>query len=180
MAGLICMVNTILSIYTPYGGHFVGTCFLDVMTLGIIQDVTGGGINIWMVCIIGLVFSPIYFFFFKWAIKRFDLHTPGRGGNQLFSKKDYLAKKDNKNLKGNERIIGIIEAYGGKDNITVVEACFTRLRVQVKNGSLVNDDKLKSLGAVGVVRVSPTSVQSIFGTEADVLKTKVKEQLEME
>jgi hypothetical protein len=46
MAGLMCMVNTILSIYTPYGGHFVGTCFLDVMTLGIIQDVTGGGINI--------------------------------------------------------------------------------------------------------------------------------------
>jgi glucose-like phosphotransferase system IIB component len=133
-----------------------------------------------MVCLVGLAFSPIYFFFFRWAIKRFDIQTPGRGATQLFTKKDYLAKKEQKNLKGNEKIKGIIEAYGGKENIVVVEACFTRLRIQVKDGSLVKDNELKALGAVGVVHASPNAIHSIFGTEADVLKTKVKEQLEIE
>jgi PTS system D-glucosamine-specific IIC component len=133
-----------------------------------------------MVVIISAIFAPIYFIVFSWAIKRFNLATPGRGVNKLFTKSDYLTKKENNKNKidSNDRIYKIIEALGGKENLIVVDACFTRLRVQIKNNKLISDEVLKSLGAVGVVHPTANSVQVILGTEADVVKNKIIKVLE--
>ncbi|GGP07711.1 PTS transporter subunit EIIC [Oceanobacillus neutriphilus] len=130
-----------------------------------------------------------YFFLFRWAILKFNIKTPGReegeGIIKLFSKKDYKDQQDNEESKNpdkkNDQIDGIIAALGGKSNIIDITNCATRLRVKVKDGSVVqnNNTWVQSLGAKGVVR-NDNALQIIFGTHVITLAAQVKERLGME
>ena len=71
----------------------------------------------------------------------------------------------------------VIAAYGGKENIKNVDACITKLRVQVKNPDVVNKDQLLKLGARGVIKPSKESVYAVFGNKADFIKNKMNELL---
>ena len=71
----------------------------------------------------------------------------------------------------------VIAAYGGKDNIKNVDACITKLRVQVKNPDIVNKDQLLKLGARGIIKPSKESVYAVFGNKADFIKNKMNELL---
>lgn len=180
--GLACMIATIFTLYTPVGPHVVGTDgLIDLVFWGIIPQINGGGSNWYMVVVISAIFAPIYFIVFSWAIKRFNLATPGRGTTKLFTKSDYLTKgKTTLKPSDDKRVSDIVDALGGKENLINVDACFTRLRLQIKNDKLVNDQALKSLGAVGVLHPTPNSVQVILGTEADVVKNKIIQLLGLE
>ncbi|HAB24418.1 MAG TPA: PTS glucose transporter subunit IIBC, partial [Pantoea sp.] len=70
----------------------------------------------------------------------------------------------------------LVSAFGGKENITNLDACITRLRVSVADVSKVNQNELKNLGARGVV-VAGSGVQAIFGTKSDNLKTDMDEYI---
>ena len=78
----------------------------------------------------------------------------------------------------NELAVSYIEALGGKDNILTVDNCVTRLRLSVKDNGIINDSKLKSLGARGVIRPTKGAVQVIVGTNvqfvADAIRAKLK------
>ena len=110
--------------------------------------------------IIGLIYAAIYYTVFRVAIVALDLKTPGREEESA----------EESNLSGSEMAGELVHAFGGKDNITNLDACITRLRVSVKSTENVNQTKLKSLGAAGVV-IAGTGVQAIFGTKSDNLKT---------
>jgi glucose-like phosphotransferase system IIB component len=71
----------------------------------------------------------------------------------------------------------VILAYGGPKNIKNVDACITKLRVQVADPNAVNKDRLMQLGARGVIKPSPQSVYAVFGNEADIIKNKINEVL---
>ena len=151
---------------------------------------------------IGLAYAPIYYFVFFFSITKLNIDTPGRGGNiQLFTKKDYQAKRDAAKLAavgpdgqqipvGNEEVVsvgevdpqvqGIIEAYGGRENIVRTSCCASRLRIDVKDANLVDVNRLKALGAFGVQKVSPTHVQAIFGPISELLLTKIDKALKKE
>jgi glucose-like phosphotransferase system IIB component len=111
--------------------------------------------------------------------------TPGRDSElKLFTKKDYQAKVNQKDgiavqtaapVKddGSALAVKVIAAYGGKENITNVDACITKLRVQVVDAEKVNREELTKLGARGVFKPSPNSVYSVFGFEADLIKNRM-------
>ena len=109
---------------------------------------------------IGLCYAAVYYTVFRAVIKFLDLKTPGREEES----------SENTALVGSELAGELVHAFGGKDNITNLDACITRLRVSVKSTENVNQSKLKSLGAAGVV-IAGTGVQAIFGTKSDNLKT---------
>ncbi|SKC90091.1 PTS transporter subunit EIIC [Maledivibacter halophilus] len=122
-----------------------------------------------------------YFFLFKWAILKFNIPTPGRrneGNIKLFNKRDYKEKQKNKKEKANNLIEGIIENLGGEDNIESVSNCATRLRVSVKDKSLVSDNSVwvEKLEAHGVVR-NNKGFQIIYGPRVISIATAVKEAL---
>jgi glucose-like phosphotransferase system IIB component len=71
----------------------------------------------------------------------------------------------------------VIKAYGGKENILNVDACITKLRIQVKDPKIVDEKRLMELGALGVTHPSSQSVYAVFGNEADVLKNYIRETL---
>jgi glucose-like phosphotransferase system IIB component len=69
----------------------------------------------------------------------------------------------------------VIKAYGGASNILNIDACITKLRVQVKDKKKVNEQRLKDLGALGVTHPSAQSVYAVFGNEADLIKNQMKD-----
>lgn len=162
----------------PHIGMTFSGGMIDWIIYGGIQIPNGS--NAWWALLIGLVYLPIYFFFFYWAIKKFNIQTPGRGENtKLFSKQDFLKKAQNSELNLNEDkllALHVISAYGGIENIKNVDACITKLRIQVTNQSSVDCEKLtKELGAKGVIKPSPQSVYSVYGGMADILKNNIKD-----
>ena len=173
--GLMNWIGLIVPDIAPHVGMTFSGGIIDWTIYGAIQIPAGS--NAWVALLIGIPYVPIYFFFFLWAIKKFNIMTPGRGDNtKLYSKADYLASKDtNKSQDGYDaEVIGIIKAYGGLENIVTVDACITKLRIKVVDAKKVDEKKLTNeLGAMGVIRPSQKAVYSIYGTRADWIKNKI-------
>jgi PTS system glucose-specific IIC component len=126
---------------------------------------SGNSQKIVIMFVTGLVYAAIYYVVFRAMIKAMDLKTPGR------EDEDEAAATQ---VSGSEMAGELVAAFGGKANITGLDACITRLRVAVADTANVDQDKLKALGAAGVVVVAG-GVQAIFGTKSDNLKTDMDE-----
>jgi N-acetylglucosamine PTS system EIICBA or EIICB component len=117
-----------------------------------------------LLALVGLAFGAVYFVLFYFAIKKFNLKTPGREDDTDIT----FAGGSAEELPAN-----ILEAFGGKENILVLGACITRLRIEVKDKANVDKDRLKQLGAAGVMEVG-NNVQAIFGTRSDQLRGQME------
>jgi PTS system glucose-specific IIC component len=123
----------------------------------------------WYVFILGPIYAGIYYCVFRFVITRFNLKTPGREDDTVEA-----ATVSTAGVGGRSR--ELVLAFGGRSNIKSLDACITRLRISVNDPALVNDGKLKALGAAGVVHVG-NGVQAIFGTLSENMKTDMQEYL---
>lgn len=193
LAGLSFMIMDLLNVFI--GMTFSGG-IIDFTLFGLLPAGAGVPTQWLMVILVGLVYAVVYYFLFSFMIKKFNLKTPGRDENEeetkLYSKADFQeakgispdskGKKSNSKNKNNEiveKAPAVLEALGGEENIVSVDACITRLRVEVKDKSKVNKEKLKSLGAAGVVEVG-NGIQAIFGAKADAYKNEINNILDIE
>ncbi|ASL91690.1 MULTISPECIES: N-acetylglucosamine-specific PTS transporter subunit IIBC [Serratia] len=127
----------------------------------------------------GLVFFVIYYVVFRFTIKKFNLMTPGRelavAGDETdgydVNVDSNAGKDENETTTLARRYVG---AIGGSDNLTGIDACITRLRLNVKDSALVNDALAKRLGASGVIRLNKQSVQVIVGTRAELIASAMR------
>lgn len=157
---------------TAFGGPFLSFVFNGIMQ-------QGKGSNWIYGLIIGIVYFFAYYFIFRFMIERYNLQTPGREISIIDTLNDNIQSVQKKSVS-NDIINEIITALGGAENIINVDACFTRLRVKVKDVSRVSDEKIwRELGASGFLKVE-NGVQVIFGTKADVYKSKIKDILGLE
>lgn len=133
-----------------------------IVKAGLLQDL----INF---VLVSVVFFFLNFGVFNFFIKKMNLPTPGRNGN-------YMEETTEKSsVTGNEQVMGIIALLGGEENIEDVDACMTRLRVTVKDVTLVSDEQeWKKNGAMGLI-VKDRGVQAIYGPKADVLKSDIQD-----
>ncbi|ATP59446.1 PTS transporter subunit IIABC [Mesomycoplasma dispar] len=152
---------------------------LDLLIYGAIP--VQKGTNFWWVLVVGLAYAPIYYFVFLFFIKWKNLETPGRGENtKLFTKSDYLARKDQSKGKNvDPQVLAIVQGYGGIDNITIFNNCASRLRYDVKDLSLVDEQKLKSAGVVAIKVEGQHHVQAILGPIAEQMNAKINSQREL-
>ena len=115
----------------------------------------------WLIIPLGIAAFLVFYFVFLFAIKKFDLKTPGREDDDLEAEKNVeLASDDFTAIAAK-----ILEGCGGKENIASIDNCVTRLRLEVKDMTAVNDKVIKSAGVAGVIRPGKTSVQVIVGTK---------------
>ncbi|MGL4343262.1 MAG: PTS transporter subunit EIIC [Metamycoplasmataceae bacterium] len=173
IGGICYWVANLLGAHVAFG---FSSGLIDLTIYGFITDAIGAQSNSWILILSGLVIAPLYYFVFYFAIKKFDLKTPGRGGNdKLFSKEDYKKQKsqDPNSKEAIKEAFEIINAYGGLSNMKEIDACITRLRIVTNDASKVDKDKLLSLGAIGFGNSSPNSVHAIFGTKADGIKNNI-------
>lgn len=124
-----------------------------------------------------LVFFGINFVTFNFLIKKFDIATPGRKGNYIEEGSSSESSKSSNNADQDMLSQRIINLLGGAKNIEDVDACMTRLRVTVKDASLVKDEKKwKENGALGLI-IKDRGVQAVYGPKADVLKSNIQDAL---
>ncbi|SFA99937.1 PTS system IIB component, Glc family (TC 4.A.1)/PTS system IIC component, Glc family (TC 4.A.1) [Lentibacillus halodurans] len=159
--GLAFMLAHIFEI--TIGQTFSGG-FIDFMLFGVLQG--ADKTNWFMVPIIGVPWFFLYYFTFRFMIKKFNYNTPGREDDDM----------EEVTLTKTERANTIIAGLGGEENIKDVDACATRLRVSVHQSDLVNKDDLTKTGAKGVV-ASGNGVQVIYGPEVTGIKNEVEEAL---
>ncbi|RFU63093.1 glucose-specific PTS transporter subunit IIBC [Peribacillus glennii] len=160
-AGLSFMTMHLLDV--KIGMTFSGG-LIDYILFGLINPQT----NAWLVIPVGLVLAVIYYFGFRFAIRKFNLKTPGRE----------LESEDNENkgkaVQGGSLAGNILDAMGGEGNIAHLDACITRLRVSVNDVKDVDKDQLQKLGAAGVLEVG-NNIQAIFGPRSETIKGQMKD-----
>ena len=195
LAGLSFMLMDILNVFI--GMTFSGG-LIDFTLFGLLPAGAGVPTNWLRLILVGIVYAVVYYFLFLFMIKKFNLKTPGRDESEeevkLYSKADYQEKagipqadinekSSNKKAGKNNEIVekapAVLAALGGEENVVSVDACITRLRVEVKDKANVNKDELKALGAAGVVEVG-NGIQAIFGAKADAYKNEIKNILDID
>lgn len=119
----------------------------------------------WLIIPLGIAAFLVFYFVFLFAIKKFDLKTPGREDDDLEAEKKVELASDDYTAIAKQ----ILEGCGGKDNITSIDSCATRLRLEVKDMTAVNDKAIKAAGVAGVIKPGKTSVQVIVGTQVQVV-----------
>ena len=177
-AGLAYMLMHILEV--GVGMTFSGG-IIDLLLFGVIQ---GNAKTNWLLVIpVGIGYFIIYFFLFRFLIRRRNYATPGReqgdGEVKLYTRADYNDKKaKNKAEKVSSSNISelILEGLGGKDNIVTLDNCATRLRVSVKDPNEVSEAVLKESGAAGVIKKG-TGVQVIYGPQVSVIKSELEDHI---
>ena len=180
-AGLSFMLMDILNVFI--GMTFSGGV-IDFSLFGLLPAGAGVPTNWIWVLVVGAIYAVVYYFVFYFMITKMNLKTPGRDEEEetkLYTKADFQAQKGGNAQaattstgKGEiaEKAPAVLAALGGEENIVSVDACITRLRVEVKDKAKVNKDELKSLGAAGVMEVG-NGIQAIFGAKADAYKNEI-------
>ena len=125
---------------------------------------TGNAGNPWMLLPVGLVIGALYFAAFYYLIKKLDLKTPGRD----------IDETQKESVPVTEKAMEVLKALGSTNNIKAIDACITRLRLEVFDTKKVDKNRLKALGSPGVLEVGQSGIQVIFGTEAEALKDEIK------
>ncbi|MCI9139688.1 PTS glucose transporter subunit IIBC [bacterium 1XD42-8] len=129
--------------------------------------------NTWMILPLGLAAFIIFYVVFRFAIVKFDLKTPGREEEDVEAEKKAVLANSNFT-----QVAGIIlEGLGGKDNITSLDNCITRLRLEIKDYTLIDEKKIKSAGIAGVMRPSKNAIQVIVGTKVQFVADEMKKML---
>ena len=141
----------------------------------------GLGTNAWILLPVGLVYGGVYYAVFYFVITKWNLKTPGREEEPADAPERQTAAPadaaETAPARQDTRGQKYLAALGGKDNIKTIDACATRLRVEVAHDDQVNADALKKLGARGVVKGAAGSVQVVIGPEADLISDEIKPYL---
>lgn len=165
MTGITAAITVMLPIRA---GFSFSAGFLDLF----FSSQTPLAQNPWMIIVVGLATAVVYYLVFRIAIVKFDFKTPGREDEDVPVTTD---------LKGDAAFVAyaekVLEGLGGKENITSVDNCITRIRCEVVDSSKVNDSILKAAGAKGVLHPSNTAVQVIVGTQVQFVVDELKKLL---
>ena len=124
------------------------------------------------------MFFAVYYFLFRFAITKWSMRTPGREPKTEFEAEQEANFGDGHDAAGapDSDAEQLIAAFGGRENLVNVDACITRLRIEVADKAKVDQARLHSLGAAGIIEVG-NSVQAVFGTRAEDLKNDIKDTL---
>lgn len=114
----------------------------------------------------GLLYFAVYYYVFRWFIRRFDVPTPGRAADEPTLSEGSLG--------ANEEAAALVEALGGAGNLLEIDACTTRLRLRIKSQESIDEAALKAQGAAGILRPTKDTLQVIMGLRADEIADNMR------
>lgn len=164
MTGITAMITVALPIRAgfSFSAGFIDLFFSSQMPLAQ---------NPWFIIPLGLAVGVIYYIVFRIVIVKFNLKTPGREDDDEAT--STVAKDGNSQNAFVDYAKAVLVGLGGKDNIEDVDNCITRIRLQVKDASLVNDDIIKKAGAKGIIKKGQ-SVQVIVGPQVQFVTDELR------
>lgn len=160
----------IFTVVTVALGFRAGFCFSAGATDLLFSASLPAAAKTWLIIPLGIAAFIVFYVVFRFAITKFDLKTPGREDDDEEAEKSaVLANNDYTEVA---KII--LEGIGGKENVTSIDNCITRLRLEIKDQARVNEKKIKSAGIAGVIRPGKNSVQVIVGTKVQFVADEFK------
>ena len=163
----------IFTVITCYVGFRAGFCFSAGLTDLIFSASLPAAAKTWTIIPLGIAAFVVFYVVFKFAIVKWDLKTPGREDDDQEAEKS--AKLANNDFTEVAKII--LEGVGGKENVETAGNCITRLRLTVKDNTLVDEKKIKSAGVSGVMRPGKNDVQVIIGMQVQFVADEFKKLL---
>lgn len=160
--GIFTTITVLLGFRAGFAFSAGGTDLLFSATLPAAQ-------NTWLILPLGAAAFVVFYLVFRFAITAWNLKTPGREDDDEDEMKVVLA---NDNFTQIAEII--LEGVGGKENLTSIDNCITRLRLEVVDYTKVDEKKIKSAGVAGVIRPGKTSVQVVIGTQVQFVADEFK------
>ena len=151
-------------------GFRAGFCFSAGAVDLVFSSSLPAAANTWMILPLGIAAFVVFYVVFRFAITKWDLKTPGREDEDLEAEKAVTLSNNDYTAVAAK----ILEGLGGKDNVTSVDNCITRLRLEIKDQALVDEKVIKSAGVAGVVRPGKNSVQVIVGTKVQFVADEFK------
>ncbi|WP_205839274.1 N-acetylglucosamine-specific PTS transporter subunit IIBC [Velocimicrobium porci] len=164
LTGITCAIVALLP---ARAGFFFSAGFVDWF----LSFKAPMAVKPWLLLIVGLGVGVVYYVVFRFVIVKLNLKTPGREDDDD-ADEDMKATLANNDYTQVASII--LEGLGGKENVTSVDNCITRLRLEIKDYTKVNEKKIKSAGVAGVIRPGKTSVQVIIGTQVQFVADEFK------
>ena len=164
----------IFTIITYYSGFRAGFCFSAGATDLVFSASLPAAAKTWMIIPLGIAAFVVFYAVFYFAITKFDLKTPGREDEDAeeAEKKVVLA-----NNNYTEVAAGVLKAIGGKENVSSVDYCATRLRFTIKDYTQVDEKAVKAAGAAGVIRPDKSTCQVVIGTKVQFVYDELKKML---
>ena len=160
----------IFTIITVLVDFRAGFCFSAGATDLIFSSSLPAAKNTWMIIPLGIAAFIVFYVVFRFAIVKWDLKTPGREDDDEETEKKAVLSNDN----FTEVASIILEGVGGKGNVASIDNCITRLRLEIKDYTLVDEKKIKSAGVAGVVRPGKNAVQVVVGTKVQFVADEFK------
>lgn len=161
LTGLSLFIVNTLGIHSGFA--FSAGAIDYVLSFGIAQKPI-------LLLVVGIIYGVIYFVVFYFLIKLLKLKTPGREDDDIED-----ISGDDTHTAGASMLV---EGLGGKDNITTIDHCATRLRLTVDDTNLLNEGTLKKAGAKGVLMSGKTSVQIIIGTNVEFVADDLRKEID--
>lgn len=163
---LIHALLTGISMFVIYSlGWISGFAFSAGAIDMILASSSPFAVNWYFIPIAGVIYFFLYYFIFSFVIKKFNLKTPGREDEDFEEEHQIDLKNNDWTAMAND----FLEGLGGRENVVNVDNCATRLRIEVKDTTLVQDKKIKAAGAAGIIKPSKTSVQVIVGPKVQMV-----------
>lgn len=167
---IYALLYAIFTVITVLVGFRAGFSFSAGLTDLVFSASLPAAQNTWMIIPLGIAAFIVFYLVFRFAIVKFDLKTPGREDDDQEAEKQVKLSNDN----FTEVAAIILDGVGGKENVTSISNCITRLRLEIKDYTKVDEKKIKTAGVAGVIRPSKTDVQVIVGMQVQFVADEFK------
>lgn len=167
---IYALLYAIFTVITVLVGFRAGFSFSAGLTDLVFSASLPAAQNTLLIIPLGIAAFIVFYVVFRFAIVKFDLKTPGREDDDQDEEKKVVLANDN----FTEVASIILEGIGGKENVTSIDNCITRLRLEIKDYTKVDEKKIKSAGVAGVIRPGKNSVQVIVGTKVQFVADEFK------
>ncbi len=167
---IYALLYAIFTVITVLVGFRAGFSFSAGLTDLVFSASLPAAQNTLLIIPLGIAAFIVFYVVFRFAIVKFDLKTPGREDDDQEAEKQVQLSNDN----FTEVASIILEGIGGKENVTSIDNCITRLRLEIKDYTKVDEKKIKSAGVAGVIRPGKNSVQVIVGTKVQFVADEFK------
>ncbi|MBD5097957.1 MAG: PTS transporter subunit EIIC [Clostridiales bacterium] len=168
------LLYAIFAMITVALGFRAGFCFSAGATDLLFSATLPAHAKTWLILPLGIAAFVVFYLVFYFAIKKFNLKTPGN------EDEDAEAEETKITLANNDFTAiasGVLAAVGGKGNVSSVDYCTTRLRFEIKDYTAINEKAVKAAGAAGVIRPSKNACQVIIGPKVQFVYDELKKML---
>ncbi len=170
---LLAQTGGIFTVITTLLGFRAGFSFSAGATDLVFSASLPAAQKTWMILPLGIAAFIVFYLVFRFVIVKFNLKTPGREDDDVEAEKRAVLSNDN----FSDVAAIILEGLGGKANVVSLDNCITRLRLEIKDYTRIDEKKIKSAGVAGVMRPSKNAVQVIVGTKVQFVADEMKKML---